>query len=137
MIYNHNPQNLGVDAEDWGWTLVSYCVPIPPETGQALDDHIALYQHNKTLECILVFEGTNSDDQSDWIADADAMAQDFCGMGPVHEGFRHKLLESLESTDYWQSIRTKLPKCASVVVTGHSLGGAQADLFTTCASRTD
>eukprot|EP00913_Durusdinium_trenchii_P018733 g17603.t1 len=41
----------------------------------------------------------------------------------------------LESDDYDRAIRAKLPFCSQLVTAGHSMGGAQAELFSACANR--
>ncbi|CAE8708569.1 unnamed protein product [Polarella glacialis] len=138
MIYSTDPQKLDVHALDRGWTLVGWARcnavtrhPFSPR----FHDHVALYQDGKTLQCALAFEGTDMSDKSDWLMDADIKADRFCGLGRVHQGFKDKLMRMLSSTDYQRMIKANLPMCAGIVVTGHSLGGAEAELFTACAGR--
>lgn len=149
-------QMIAPDASDWGWHLVGRACAVSDKgtasgvlgltlkEGSYLDstartfvdackDHTILYQHNTTMECALVFEG--SDDTFDWFANLNFAYEPFCGLGYVHAGFRAKLLRMVGGVDYAQVIRPHLKKCSSVTVAGHSLGGAQAELFTACANR--
>mmetsp|Transcript_84373 Transcript_84373/g.239183 ORF Transcript_84373/g.239183 Transcript_84373/m.239183 type:complete len:1065 (-) Transcript_84373:265-3459(-) len=149
-------QKIAVDAPEWGWRMVgrscstssegetSGLLGLTLKQGSAMGrtvesyvpackDHVILYQHDKTLDCALVFEG--SDDGLDWLANLDFATSDFCTLGKVHQGFRAKVLRMVGGIDYAQIIRSKLPQCASVTATGHSLGGAQAELFTACANK--
>lgn len=141
-VYYKLPQKIAMDAADWGWNLVGFSALRELSPGglsrlfaEEGKDSVALYQNEETLQCVLAFEGTNLDDSSDWISDADAMPKNFCGIASVHEGFRNKLLRTVLSNDYQDVIKTRLPRCDGVLVTGHSLGGAQAALFAACANR--
>ncbi|CAE7894670.1 unnamed protein product, partial [Symbiodinium microadriaticum] len=138
VIYAPEMQTMHMDARLWGWNLVGYAESLPYANKGSLvqfHDHAALYQHPKSLECALVFEGSDRQDLSDWVYDADIKTSQFCGFEDVHSGFRDKLLAMLRSDDYDQAIRAKLPFCSRVAATGHSMGGAQAELFTACANR--
>lgn len=140
MVYTPEISKLVVDAADWGWNLIGHATTLRQRTTTTIlktarRDQVTLYQHKEGLQCILVFEGTNRDDQSDLLSDIDIKAEDFCGFGLVHAGFKSKLMTMLKSEDFKQVIKPKLPHCSTVVVGGHSLGGAQAELFTACANR--
>lgn len=95
-------------------------------------DRVLLLQHKQTLECALIFEGTG--DFKDWLANLNFAPTDFCGFGKTHKGFRAKLFRMVAGIDYRQSIARRLANCAGVAVAGHSLGGAQAELFAACAN---
>mmetsp|Transcript_79081 Transcript_79081/g.256450 ORF Transcript_79081/g.256450 Transcript_79081/m.256450 type:complete len:1131 (-) Transcript_79081:128-3520(-) len=97
-------------------------------------DHAILMQHKTTLQCVLSFEGSNLKDVKDWLSNLDFFSKDFCGFGQTHLGFRAKLYRMLGGIDYRQSIHRQLSGCSSITVTGHSLGGAQAELFAACAN---
>jgi len=97
-------------------------------------DHMMLFQHKDSLDCAMVFEGSGLVDLKDWLANLNFFVTEFCGFGPTHKGFRAKVLRMVGGIDYNQVIRRKLPSCSSITVGGHSLGGAQAELFTACAN---
>ncbi|CAK9050887.1 Hypothetical protein SCF082_LOCUS28009, partial [Durusdinium trenchii] len=69
------------------------------------------------------------------VYDVEIATEDFCGYHEVHRGFKEKLMAMLESDDYDRAIRAKLPFCSQLVTAGHSMGGAQAELFSACANR--
>eukprot|EP00416_Gambierdiscus_australes_P028853 CAMPEP_0171084914 /NCGR_PEP_ID=MMETSP0766_2-20121228/18613_1 /TAXON_ID=439317 /ORGANISM="Gambierdiscus australes, Strain CAWD 149" /LENGTH=498 /DNA_ID=CAMNT_0011542449 /DNA_START=93 /DNA_END=1589 /DNA_ORIENTATION=- len=98
-------------------------------------DSVGLVQDESTLECTLVFQG--SDDIGDWINNLNVLDTSFCGIEDVHMGFHSELVKILTSTYWQQNIRPKLPMCSQVRVTGHSLGGAIATLFAACANHVD
>jgi len=154
MNYRKTPA-IGIDAGDWRWTMVGRACSTTrgqsggiqglavkptaaiPETLRTwvpgCKDHVILYQNNDSLACTLVFEG--SDDLMDWLSNFNTAPWSFCGFGKVHGGFRAKLFRMIGGIDYAQVIREKLPYCAGLTVAGHSLGGAQAELFSACANR--
>jgi len=118
--------NLGtvrssVGAE--GWNLVA--------TSTSGEDVSHLIQEPSSLRCILTFEG--SDSFGDWVTDAEVIRTSFCGLPmSVHTGFKKELLRMVGSSSWQSNVRSKLGKCSSVDVVGHSLGGATATLFAAC-----
>lgn len=135
MIYQTSPQRLATDARDLGWNLVGTASSLSTSVFRVDNrDRVALYQHPVSLECVLVFEGTDRTDTSDWYADVDGISAPFCDIGEAHEGFRNKLTRMVGSPDYREAIYSKLGYCSLLTVTGHSLGGAQAELFAACAN---
>jgi len=140
VIYAPEMATLHVDAKEWGWTLVGYASSLPSEPRDdnsivTFHDHAALFQHPRSLECVLAFEGSDRADLSDWVYDAEIAPVTFCGFTEVHRGFKEKLMAMLESDDFDQAIRLKLPYCSKLITAGHSMGGAQAELFSACANR--
>jgi len=111
--------NVGAE----GWNLVG--------TSTSGEDVSHLIQDPGSLRCILTFEG--SDSWGDWATDAKAIRVSFCGLPmSVHRGFKSELLTMVESSSWQSNVRSKLGKCSSVDVVGHSLGGATATLFAAC-----
>lgn len=96
-------------------------------------DWLLLYQHESSLDCLLTFEGT--DRNQEWLNHARVYNVDFCGCRScAHEGWVKEVRVTLESEEYQSNIKTRLPYCKNVMVTGTSMGGALADLYTYCVN---
>jgi len=110
-----------VEAQDWNMI----------GTASVGEDVSYLVQDPRTLRCLLTFEGSDSWD--DFKTDAKVKRVPFCGLPQqVHLGFRDELRRIIGSGGWQNNIRPHLGRCASVDVTGHSLGGAVATLFAAC-----
>lgn len=97
------------------------------------DDLTRLFQNPDTSDCIISFRG--SDNAGDWINNAAVGSRSFCNFEDVHSGFVEKFTNTVTASQFQTNIRANLPKCASVRVTGHSLGGAVAEMFSGCVNR--
>jgi len=108
----------------FGWDLVG--------TSTAFQKVVHLFQHYQNMECVVTFQGSSGVD--DWMDNLNYFPASFCGFSrQVHAGFADQLRRTVESSGF-QSIRSKLGKCAKVTAVGHSLGGALANLFAACAN---
>jgi len=151
--YNQNRKQAALNVAKYGWELI----------GHAVDNGGGLYvgkqvsnliQQPQTKACILTFQGSSS--FADWTANLTAGKSHFCGLAGqrsfcaanatecteaqagqsfVHRGFRDALRKIVRNGDWQRDVRPKLSGCSKVYVTGHSLGGAQAELFAACAQK--
>jgi len=137
-------------AAKYGWELAGSAVD--PGNDYYVGRQVShLFQHPSTKECILTFMGSMS--VQDWSANFAVLSSKFCGLVSedadpdnetanlmpgeswVHTGFRDCLREMVQNEDWQTNVRSKLPTCSKVYVTGHSLGGAQAELFAACVQK--
>eukprot|EP00913_Durusdinium_trenchii_P019695 g18515.t1 len=108
------------------------------------DDPIMVAQQTETLECALVFTGTNHFGELGSSVkqhltgycgfDQESRAQgvwDLWETCEVHAGYRDEVWQ-LSDHAIWPKITEKLSKCSSVRCVGHSLGGAMCDVFSGC-----
>lgn len=124
ISYESDLNAVRANSRKYGWNLVGV-------GREGREDVSYLVQQKSSLKCILTFEG--SDSFRDWITDANIIRREFCGLPlKVHSGFRHELRLMVRSSSWQTNIRSKLGKCSSVDVIGHSLGGAVATLFAGC-----
>lgn len=156
LSYYH-VDNLGV-AVDFaaarGWNLVGYGYYDGEDgyVGGAQESY--LLQKPDTLECVLTFQGTLY--FGDWVANLAFTPEHFCGYTEedewcvghggfcnprkergayVHKGFAENLRNMVRSESWQQGVHAKMGKCSAMYVTGHSLGGTAASLFTACVSQ--
>lgn len=137
----------------YGWTIVGSAVDNGGSTyiGKQVSH---LIQQPQTKECILTFQGSSS--TQDWTANFNVKKTHFCGLSRasvacdddgagcaaasagesfVHQGFRDALRAIVQNSAWQSDIKPKLGSCSKLYVTGHSLGGAQTELFTACVQK--
>merc|ERR1740121_2183471 len=90
-----------------------------------------LVQDTKSLDCALVFAGTNS--FSELGTSTSGWKREFCGFEGVHFGYANELW-TLGKNLIQPLFRPKLEKCNNVITVGHSLGGAVAEIFAACTN---
>eukprot|EP00933_Yihiella_yeosuensis_P004161 TRINITY_DN1082_c1_g3_i1.p1 TRINITY_DN1082_c1_g3~~TRINITY_DN1082_c1_g3_i1.p1 ORF type:complete len:634 (+),score=106.89 TRINITY_DN1082_c1_g3_i1:156-2057(+) len=95
------------------------------------DDPVLLVQEADSLDCALVFTGT--DTFGELFTSANVRETPFCGFPSVHAGYNNEVT-SLTKHTLWSAMKAKLPKCNHVMCVGHSLGGAMCDVFSACAN---
>jgi len=142
-------------AGTYGWNLVgsAYYDGTGGVIGGPQVSH--LMQNPDTLECVLTFQGTQN--YADWFANVAIQPTSFCGLTDedeecgifktdacksrrprgafAHWGFADTIRRMTRVPDFQNKIHANLGKCNGVYVTGHSLGGAIATLFSACVSR--
>jgi len=111
----------------YGWNLVGSSLWQNKETH--------LMQDPKTLDCVLTFQGSTADRVLDWWDNFRIDSTDFCGLeNKVHRGWAGQLRSVVGHPQFREHIRPKLGKCRSVILAGHSQGGAMASLFAACVN---
>ncbi|CAJ1330736.1 unnamed protein product [Effrenium voratum] len=93
------------------------------------DDPIMVAQNVDTLDCALIFTGTNHFGELG--SSVKQHLTGYCGFDQIHAGYRDEVWQLSDHT-VWPKITAKLAKCASVRCVGHSLGGAMCDVFSGC-----
>lgn len=116
--------------QDKGWTLVEQY----QHEGIAGKDRADLWKNALADNCMLVFRGT--DDLGDIVNDFDSSTTTFQGVDGVHSGVARELEELLDAMEKKAAKDFISEHCASsFVVSGHSLGGAVAQLFSVLVNR--
>jgi len=132
--YVQDPKEAAERVAEYGWNLVT--TAIDDGKGSIVGGYQIshLIQNPHDLSCIITFQGSSS--FGDWLGNAGIAKVDFCGLDvEVHAGFRDHLRRMTRSDIFQSAVRPYLPSCSNVYVTGHSLGGAMAELFTACVAQ--
>jgi len=125
----HTKQAISVRMP--GWRLVAKEVR-EQGTGTLYDrDPVMIVQDSHTLDCALVFTGTNNRG-NELTSSTTSYATSYCGYDTVHAGYRNELWHITRSL--WPALRPKLAKCGRVTCVGHSMGGPVCELFAACAN---
>lgn len=131
--YFQDPEEVAKKVAEYGWNLVSTAVD--EGDGSIIGGYQVshLIQNPESLSCMITFQGSAS--IGDWFGNVMIARREFCGFPTkVHTGFRDHLRRIIQSSGFQNEIRPNLSMCSEVLVTGHSLGGAMAELFTACAA---
>lgn len=110
--------------------------------GAAAQSNVGIFTKGKT--CVLTFAGTNNADDMD--KDLEIDAKPFCAKVSgasdrgwmVHQGFLEKTQGFMEGQRFqeFSNFLSDRGTCEKVVVAGHSMGGAVADLVAACTNKT-
>merc|ERR1719203_597098 len=110
-----------------GWSLVQQEV----YKNSNDEDPVMVIQQGSTLDCALVFTGTNS--VAEFSTSTTQYGTGYCGFQEVHVGYRNELW-TLTNASLWKKVRPTLEQCNRVICVGHSLGGAICEVFAACAN---
>jgi len=131
--YDFDVKRVAERARAAGWGLAGTAFARGKWLWWTEDEVSHLFQHPKTLNCMLTFEGTTS--VSNWADNINFIKWWFCGLpGRVHRGFRDAMRLMTRSDSFKQNIKRHLPKCNKLDVVGHSLGGAISTLYSACGN---
>jgi len=108
------------------WTLVSR---VEDEHGTDTDP-VMVAQESNTLECAIVFTGTNAG--SELSTSTTQYGTGYCGFEQCHVGYRNELWTI--TNNLFPQLKPILSSCSKVTCVGHSLGGALCEIFAACAN---
>lgn len=114
-----------------GWKLVARETRVQGSGTLYDEDPVMIAQDTETLDCALVFTGTNNID-NEVATSTTSYSAGYCGFKGVHDGYRNELWDITK--DLFPRLRPKLSKCNKVSCVGHSLGGALCEIFAACAN---
>lgn len=126
ISYDETPEAVQSKLQP-GWEVI----------GHSDVDNDFSYLVKNDAKCILTFSGTNNGlfEGDDWDTNLDTSLVSFCELRQqVHSGFKDEVMRYVRSDLFKANIKPKLGGCGHLTVTGHSLGGAVAAIFTACAN---
>lgn len=128
------------EKAEWagGWKIVSKYVNTTIKSWAPGMDVVALFRRGD--ECVLSFSGTTG--LADWTTNLNVKSlQDLeeCGLQSVHEGFFEDFVQFMLGDEWSEEMEPEImSNCGGhLAVTGHSQGGALAEIFATCVNRVD
>jgi len=95
-------------------------------------DHMGLWKNAATSACLVTFQG--SDHLHDFASITDASTRNYRGVYAIHGGILSEFQPLFEQVNFDEEPWTS---CASITVTGHSLGGSLAQLFAAVLTAND
>lgn len=114
-----------------GWKLVAKETVITGAGTLYDEDPVLLVQNSASLDCALVFAGTNNQD-NEMASSSESYSTGYCGFNGIHTGYRNELWTMIKEA--WPELRPKLSKCGTVSCTGHGFGGTLCEIFAACAN---
>jgi len=114
-----------------GWKIVALETKVSGAGTLYDEDPVMIAQHSTTLDCALVFAGTNNV-ANELTSSTTTYGTGYCGFDDVHVGYRNELWHVTKAL--WPAIAPKLAKCGKVSCVGHSMGGPLCDIFAACAN---
>lgn len=131
---NHSREGNARQAAKVGWNLVAQSTNHRLRKREFIfQDNTSLYQNPETQACALSFVHTHH--ITHWFVNLRFRPSTFCGIKHVHIGFRNQVLRVLRSSSWAQNMLPAMSACSKLYITGHSLGGAQAQLVAACLQR--
>jgi hypothetical protein len=124
-------------ARQNGYRVVGAATVTNPKWWTADQDRQMLYQKidaPRKNSCVLAIEGSDMSigdyaDNLNWVT-----GRNFCGFKDVQPGYTDATRMMIRNSNYTWNIKTKLPFCDGLTVTGHSQGGALAHIFSACVN---
>lgn len=121
-----------------GYRVVGASTVTNPKWWTADQDRQMLYQKlepPRQGSCVLAIEGSDMSigdyaDNLNWV-----IGRNFCGFKDVQPGYVEATRMMIRNSNFTWNIKTKLPFCDGVTVTGHSQGGALAHIYSACVNR--
>lgn len=125
----HTRQQMVARMPDW--KLVARETRIQGSGTTYDEDPVMIAQNTETLDCAIVFSGTNNAD-NEIATSTTTYGAKYCGMSGIHDGYRNELWDI--ARDLMPKLRLTLSKCNTVSCVGHNMGGSLCEIFAACAN---